>query len=72
MKDVLGNILNFNVRLFLKFCDCMHIKNNFSQAKLQVGQSNFHHNSNLDVSGLGCLGSFYQEVNISDSWEGVR
>ena len=29
----------------------MHIKNIFfSQAKLQVDQSNFHHNSNLDIS----------------------
>ena len=41
--------MNFNIRSFLKFCDCMHIKKNSSQAKLQVGRLNFHHNSNLDL-----------------------
>ena len=38
------------MRSFFKFCDCMHIKIYFfSQAKLQVGRINFHHNSNLDI-----------------------
>ena len=48
MKHVLENILKFNMTSFLKFYDCMHIIF-FSQANPQNGQTNFHHNLNLDV-----------------------
>ena len=48
MKHVVEIVLNLNMRSFLKFCDCMHIKY-FLQAKLKVGRPKFHHNSNLDL-----------------------
>ena len=48
--------------VFFKFCDCSYIKSIFSQANLQVGQTNFHHNANLDISSKHSVVRFFKRV----------
>ena len=65
MKHILEIVLNFNMRSFMKFFDCMHTKHIFSQAKLQVGRPKFHHNSNLDLHHMNRL-LYYHLLKVTN------